>query len=138
MLLYTVIKIVARVQVIENSAEIVFYIVNMNGFPTLQLSFIQRIIESKSINMQIKLFPKHYKGPLFTTSILGFNCTLLSLHTKFPFSWCQFLMSWLLDQAEKVRDKLCLVISDTIQFLLCIMSGLWQTPADFFFKCNLL
>lgn len=92
MLLYTVIKIAAHVQVIENSAEIVSYIVNMNGFPTLQLSFIQRIFE-KNTNMQIKLFPEHYKGPLFTTSILGLDYTLLSLHTQFPFTWSQFLMS---------------------------------------------
>lgn len=128
---YAMIKIASLVQITANSVELVPYYVNMSGFPTLQLSLKQGII-GESTNMQIKLFPEHYKGLLFTTIILVLIIPSVIICSKFLFTWCQFLKSWLLNQAEKLKtDKLYLVASDTIQILLCIISDLWKIPLFF-------
>ena len=130
MQLYTMIKIASLVQVTANSVEIVPYYVNMSGFPTLQLSLKQGIIR-ESTNTQIKLFPEHYKGLLFITIILVLIIPSVIICSKFLFTWCQFLKSWLLNQAEKLKtDKLYLVAS-AIQVLLCIISDLWKIPLFF-------
>ena len=128
---YTMIKIASLVQVTANSVAIIPYYVNMSGFPTLQLSLRQGIIR-ETTNMQIQLFPEHYKGLLFTTIILVLIIPSVIICSKFLFTWCQFLKSWLLNQAEKFRtDKLYLAASDTIQVLLYIISDLWKIPLFF-------